>query len=105
MEKDWYILKVQVNREDSIRDALHAAGQDRGAGTIISTRSWFRRRTWPEFNKSGKRRIVKRKLYPGYIMVHMAINDDTWFLVRETPGIGDFHGFGGQADPHAQAEM
>ena len=39
-----------------------------------------------EFSKSGKQRIVKRKLYPGYIVVRMAINDDTWFLVRETPG-------------------
>ena len=34
---------------------------------------------------------MKRKLYPGYLVVHMEINDDTWFLVRETPGIGDFH--------------
>ena len=40
--------------------------------------------------KAGKKRINKRKLYPGYIVVHMLINDDTWFVVRETPGIGDF---------------
>jgi transcriptional antiterminator NusG len=52
-----------------------------------------------EFTKTGKRRIVKRKLYPGYIMVHMAINDDTWFLVRETPGIGDFTGSAGKPTP------
>ncbi len=49
--------------------------------------------------KNGKRRVVKRKLYPGYIVAHMAINDDTWFLVRETPGIGDFTGAAGKPTP------
>ena len=47
--------------------------------------------------KGGKKRVVKRKLYPGYLVVQMEINDDTWFLVRETPGIGDFTGAAGQA--------
>ena len=42
--------------------------------------------------KGGKKRVIKRKLYPGYLVVHMEINEDTWFLVRETPGIGDFTG-------------
>jgi transcriptional antiterminator NusG len=58
-----------------------------------------------EFNKNGKRRIVKKKLYPGYIMVHMTINDDTWFLVRETPGIGDFTGSAGKPTPMAAHEV
>jgi transcriptional antiterminator NusG len=52
-----------------------------------------------EFNKSGKRKIVRRKLYPGYILVHMVVNDDTWFLVRETPGVGDFTGSSGKPTP------
>jgi transcriptional antiterminator NusG len=52
-----------------------------------------------EFTKTGKRRVVKRKLYPGYIMVNMHINDETWFLVRETPGIGDFTGSAGKPTP------
>ena len=53
--------------------------------------------------KGGKKRVVKRKLYPGYLVVHMEINDDTWFLVRETPGIGDFTGSVGQPDADAAA--
>ena len=58
-----------------------------------------------EFSKSGKQRVVKRKLYPGYIVVHMAINDDTWFLVRETPGIGDFTGAVGKPASLSQQEI
>lgn len=96
--KDWYILKVQVNREESIRDALVRRVKIEGLGDyfgdiIVPTEDVA------EFNKSGKRRVVKKKLYPGYLMVHMAINDDTWFVVRETPGIGDFTGSAGKPTP------
>ena len=102
--KDWYILKVQVNREESIRDALtrrvRIAGLDSSFGEIIVPTEDV-----AEFNKSGKRRIVKKKLYPGYIMVNLAINDDTWFLVRETPGIGDFTGSAGKPTPMASHEV
>ena len=55
--------------------------------------------------KGGKKRVVKRKLYPGYIVVHMEINDDTWFLVRETPGIGDFTGSAGKPTPMLPHEV
>lgn len=103
-QKDWYILKVQVNREKSICDALRrrvkVAGLDNYFGEILIPTEDVR-----EFNKSGKQRIVKRKLYPGYILVNMAINDDTWFLVRETPGIGDFTGAAGKPTPMEKHEV
>ena len=102
--KRWYILKVQVNREDSIRDALQRRvkieGLDEYFGDIVVPTEDV-----AEFTKSGKRRIVKKKLYPGYIMVHMVINDDTWFAVRETPGIGDFTGSAGKPTPMEQSEV
>jgi transcriptional antiterminator NusG len=55
--------------------------------------------------KGGKKRVVKRKLYPGYLVVHMEINEDTWFLVRETPGIGDFTGSAGKPTPMLPHEV
>lgn len=102
VQMDWYILKVQVNRENTICDALQrnvkVKGLERYFGEILIPTEDVR-----EFTKTGKQRVVKRKLYPGYILVNMAINDDTWFLVRETPGIGDFTGSIGKPtpmDPH-----
>lgn len=97
IKKDWYILKVQSNREDSIADALQRRIAIAGLGDyfgdiVVPTEKVS------EF-KGGKKRIVKRKIYPGYIVVHMELNDDTWFLVRETPGIGDFTGSGGKPAP------
>ena len=102
-ERHWYILKVQSNREDSIRDALERrikiAGLEAFFGEIIVPTE-----TVSEF-KAGKKRVVKRKLYPGYIVVNMEINEDTWFLVRETPGIGDFTGSGGKPSPMKDHEV
>ena len=94
LDHRWYILKVQSNREKSICEALKN-GSGYKVWTSISTRSSSPPRTLPSF-KNGKRRVVKRKLYPGYIVVHMTLNDDTWFIVRETPGIGDFTGAAGK---------
>ncbi len=42
--------------------------------------------------RSGKKAVRERKKYPGYIMIEMQQDKDAWFLVRETPGIGDFLG-------------
>jgi transcriptional antiterminator NusG len=101
---EWYILKVQVNREDSIRDALLRRIKIEGleeyfADVIVPVEELA------EYTKTGKRRIVKRKLYPGYILVHMVINDDTWFVVRETPGVGDFTGSAGKPTPMETREV
>jgi transcriptional antiterminator NusG len=95
---DWFILKVQVNREDSIKDALLRNVKRNGLDR------YFREIVVPtedvvEFTKAGKRRVVKKKLYPGYILVNMSVNDESWFMVRETPGIGDFTGSAGKPTP------
>ena len=100
---DWYILKVQSNREESIREGLlrrvAIAGLDYYFGDVIVPTEKV-----TEF-KAGKKRVRKRKLYPGYLVVQMEINDDTWFLVRETPGIGDFTGAAGRPAPMLPHEV
>ncbi len=95
---DGYILKVAFNREDSIADALRKRVRMEGMGEffgeiVVPTEDVA------TFTRDGKRRVSKRKLLPGYIMVNMLINDDTWFLVRETGGISDFTGSAGKPMP------
>jgi transcriptional antiterminator NusG len=102
-DKQWYILKVQSNREDSIRETLlrriSLAGLGRFFGEVIVPKEQV-----TEF-KSGKKRVVSRKLYPGYILVNMILNDETWYLVRETGGIGDFTGSAGRPSPMLPADV
>jgi transcriptional antiterminator NusG len=95
---DWFILKVQVNREDSIKDTLWRRIKMNGL------ERFFKEIVVPtedvvEFTKTGKKRVVKRKLYPGYVLINMAVNDESWFIVRETTGIGDFTGSAGKPTP------
>jgi len=95
---DWFILKVQVNREDTIKDALWRRVKMNGL------ERYFKEIVVPtedviEFTKTGKKRTVKRKLYPGYILINMAVSDESWFIVRETGGIGDFTGSAGKPTP------
>jgi transcriptional antiterminator NusG len=98
LQFDWYILKIQVNREDSIKDALLRRIKMNGVeryfkDVVVPTEDVA------EFTKTGKRRIVKKKLYPGYLLINMAVNDESWFAIRETAGIGDFTGSGGKPTP------
>jgi transcriptional antiterminator NusG len=96
-EMQWFILKVQSNREDSIREALlrriSLQGLDKLFGEVIVPKEQV-----TDF-KGGKKRVVSRKLYPGYILVQMVLNDESWYLVRETGGIGDFTGSAGRPSP------
>jgi transcription termination/antitermination protein NusG len=101
---DWYILKVAVNREDSIKEALLRRVKMNGLekyfhDVVVPTEDV------KEFTKTGKARVVKKKLYPGYILINMSINDESWFVVRETPGIGDFTGAGGKPSPMLQKDV
>ena len=102
IRREWYILKVQSNREDSIRDGLlrrvKMAGLERFFGTPLEQSCIVPTEMITEF-KGGKKRVSKRKLYPGYLVVKMMLTDDTWYLVRETTGIGDFTGSIGRPSP------
>ena len=91
---EWYILKVQSNREDSVKRNLEKrirmAGLEHYFGHIIVPTE-----SVTEI-KGGKRKVIKQKLYPGYVIIQMEINDDSWYLVRQTSGIGDFAGADGK---------
>src|SRR5437879_4177009 len=86
--KLWYVLKVQSNREKSIRDNLlrriKREGLEAQFGEIIIPTEKVAE------TKGGKKKVTERKLYPGYLMIRMVLNEETWFLVRETTGVGDF---------------
>ncbi|MGL6226123.1 MAG: transcription termination/antitermination protein NusG [Thermoguttaceae bacterium] len=101
--KDWYILKVQVNREDPIRDAILRRA------AISGLKEYFGDIVVPtekvtEF-RGGKKRITKKKLYPGYLVISVEITRETWLLVRETPGVSDFTGSLGKPTPMLPHEV
>lgn len=95
MALDWYFLRVQVGREDRIRESMVKRLKQEGIEAkvpqiVVPTETIADHR-------QGKKRIQRRKLYPGYLMVQMDLDDSVWFVLRETPGFGDF--VGAQAHP------
>jgi len=55
--------------------------------------------------KDGERRVVERRVFPGYILVQMILDDDSWSVVRNTPGITGFVGIGNRPTPLSAAEV
>ena len=55
--------------------------------------------------KNGARRVVQKKLFPGYVLINMIMNDDTWYVVRNTRGVTGFVGPGSKPVPLTEAEM
>ncbi len=90
MAKKWYIVRVQAEREEKIRESLLA--RIRAAGPEIESK--FARVVVPSEHlqeiRGGKRRITQQRMYPGYMMVEMDLDDDTWFLITDTSGISGF---------------
>jgi transcription termination/antitermination protein NusG len=98
----WYVVKVQSNREKSIREAILRRvvreGLEEFFGDVVIAVEKV------VDNKLGKRRVTEQKLFPGYLMVQMILNEETWFVVRNVSGVGDFTGTAGKPSPLADAE-
>ncbi len=96
MAKNWFVLRVQSGREDSVKESLTKRVQARKLDDLVG-RVIVPTEKVSEI-KGGKRRIAERKIYPGYIMVELEMEESgripekAWFTIKETPGIGDFVG-------------
>jgi transcriptional antiterminator NusG len=55
--------------------------------------------------KSGKKQVVQRKVFPGYLLVRMDLDDDSWYVVRNTPGVTGFVGSGARPIPLSEKEV
>ncbi len=101
MPKQWFVLRVQSNKEDKVRDSLIELIKARGLEKLVSNVLVPSEKV--SEIKGGKKKITERKIYPGYIMAEVEVDErgqipkEVWFLVRETPGAGDF--IGGQNKP------
>lgn len=94
-QQEWYFLRVQVGREDTIRQSMMRRLKQAGIEALVP-QIVVPTETIAD-HRAGKKVVKRKKLYPGYLMVEMELSDDVWFVLRETPGFGDF--VGGQAQP------
>ncbi len=90
MAKEWYVLRVQAGREETVRESLIKRIQLAGLEEYVPTVLVPTERVAEM--RGGKKRYKERKLYPGYIIVEMDLTDDVWYLIKDTAMIGDFVG-------------
>lgn len=90
---EWFVLKVTSNREKTVKKTLEKRirreGLEEDFGEIVIP---TQKVVDP---KGGKKRVIEQKLFPGYMMIQMKLNDDSWYLVRDTTGVGGFTGSSG----------
>ena len=89
-EKHWYVIHTYSGYEKKVKDNLERKVRSMGLENVIE------RILVPEEDeidvKDGRNRTVRRKIYPGYVFVEMEVNDRSWYVVRNTPGVTGFVG-------------
>ena len=98
MEKNWYVVHTYSGYENKVKANLEKRVETMGMSDLIF------RVIIPEEQetdiKDGKKRTVMRKTFPGYVLVELVMTDDSWYVVRNTPGVTGFIGSsGGGAKP------
>lgn len=103
MAKKWYVLHTYSGYENKVKTNLthriESLGmQNKIFGIEIPTV------TETEIKEGGKRRDVEKKVFPGYVLVRMELDDHSWGVVRNTPGVTGFVGSQGKPSPLSRSE-
>ena len=102
-EANWYVVHTYSGYENKVKADIEKTIQNRHLeDQILEVRVPMQDVT--EI-KNGKRKQVQKKLFPGYVLINMEMNDDTWFIVRNTRGVTGFVGPGSKPVPLSEAEM
>ena len=103
MDAKWYVVHTYSGHENKVRANLEKMVENRGMmddifEIAVPTEEYVD-------IKDGKKTIKERKLFPGYVLVNMIINDESWYLVRNTRGVTGFVGPGSKPVPLSEDEV
>ena len=102
-EKKWYVIHTYSGYEEAVaknlKQRIESLGmEDKIFNVIVPKEKKIK-------IKSGKRKVVEEKIYPGYVLVEMIVTDDSWYVVRNTPNVTGFVGAGTTPIPVSQTEI
>ena len=103
VEAHWYVVHTYSGYENKVKANIDKTIENRHLeDQILEVRV-------PMQNvmevKNGTKKQVAKKMFPGYVLIHMIMNDDTWYVVRNTRGVTGFVGPGSKPVPLSDAEM
>jgi transcriptional antiterminator NusG len=101
--RHWYVIHTYSGYENKVKQNLmHRIEtmemQDQIFRVIVPTEEEIE-------IKNGQRRTVQKKVFPGYVLVQMRMTDDSWYVVRNTPGVTSFVGHGNRPTPLEDNEV
>ncbi|MBI4281572.1 transcription termination/antitermination protein NusG [Candidatus Uhrbacteria bacterium] len=99
----WYVLHTysgyEENVERNLRQRIESmAMEDKIFNILIPTETKIK-------IKNGKRKTIREKIFPGYVLVEMMVTDDSWYVVRNTPNVTGFVGSGTTPTPISDEEI
>jgi transcriptional antiterminator NusG len=102
-ERNWYVIHTYAGYEDQVAENLRQRVDSLGMAdkifdVMVPTEKQIE-------IKNGKRRTVEKKIFPGYVLVDMIVTDDSWYVVRNTPNVTGFIGFGVRPTPMSSTEL
>jgi transcriptional antiterminator NusG len=102
-ERHWYVVHCYSGQENKVHHAImqriETMGmQDKIFDVVVPTEEEIEVR-------EGKRRTIERRVFPGYILVQMIMDEDSWYVVRNTPGVTGFVGMGNEPTPLRPEEV
>ena len=102
-EAKWYVVHTYSGYENKVKEDLEKAVENRNLQDMILEVKYPTEEVVEM--KDGKRKVYQRKVFPGYVMVKMFMNDKTWYVVRNTRGVTGFVGPGSKPIPLSDEEV
>lgn len=102
-EANWYVVHTYSGYEKKVKENIEKTIENRHLGDqILEVRVPMQ--SVVEM-KNGVKKTVEKKMFPGYVLINMVMNDDIWYVVRNTRGVTGFVGPGSKPVPLTEAEM
>jgi len=102
-DSKWYVVHTYSGYENKVKANIEKIIENRGMHDVIA------QVVVPVQDaveiKNGKKKNVQRKVFPGYVLLNMVMNDDTWYIVRNTRGVTSFVGPGSKPVPLTDKEV
>lgn len=103
LDKNWYVVHTYSGYENKVKANLEKRVESMNMGdkifkVLVPTEDEIQ-------IKDGKKKITPKKIYPGYVLVQMQITEDSWYVVRNTPGVTGFVGSGSKPIPLQEDEI
>src|SRR3989344_1154461 len=99
----WYAIHTYSGYEENVSDSLKRriltmSMQEKIFNVVVPTEKKIK-------IKNGKRKMVEEKIFPGYVLVEMVVDDGSWYVVRNTPNVTGFIGTGTTPTPLSEKEV